>query len=84
MGAITNPEQHEKDTKELRDLAEMCPAYRRHLSHHLRNSLSGMMGSADLAGKDLEAGNHEALKNHLARLEMACEHMLEDLKEAGL
>ena len=84
MGNITNPEQHESDTKQLQALAELCPVYQRHLSHHLRNSLTGMTGSAELLARDLEEGNYEAVKNHLARLTMACEHMRDDLTEAGL
>lgn len=36
MGAIVNKEQDERDAQELVILAEICSAYRRYLSHHVR------------------------------------------------
>lgn len=84
MGEITDPTQHAADAAQLRVLSDMCPVYSRHLSHHIRNPLASIVGYCDLAQRDLEAGNIEAMQNHLARIMCACEHLKQDLKEAGL
>ena len=55
MGAITDEVQHRKDVDQLKSLSGLCPVYQRHLSHHLRNSLGGIVGSADLARPSAEA-----------------------------
>lgn len=84
MGAITNQIQHEKDTKELRDLAELVPVYSRHLSHHLRNSLAAIRASLEMAQTNLTEKNLQALQNDLTRATVAADHMEQDLREVSL
>ena len=84
MGNITDQEQHSKDVYSLRIVSELIPAYKRHLSHHLRNPLAGIMTSCELAEKDMDAGNIEALRNHVTRILNAVRHIEQDLIEVEL
>lgn len=84
MGAITDPEQHAQDVLELKTVGLVCPAFKRHLSHHLRNSLSSILASTEMAQHNLDAGRPEALRNDLARILKAAEHILSDLNEVNL
>ncbi len=81
MGAITDPQQHADAVIECRRLLRSNNAIREHLCHHFRNCLSVIVCSADLAIRDKDT---EALENHLHRIKVSCEHMLEDMEEVGL
>lgn len=84
MGEITDPEQHKADVKVVQDIVERVPELRKHCSHHFRNSLAGIVASAELAQRNLKDGNFEALANDLARIVYASDHMQMDLREVGL
>lgn len=81
MGNITDKEQHERDVRLLNDIAEALPEYRRHLSHHLRNPLSAIMGSVELARRESDLA---AVREHLDRIMLAVDHICADISEAGL
>ena len=84
MGAVVNAVQHEQDLRQLQALADLCPVYRRHLSHHLRNCLAGIVGSLELAQRNLDDRFLEVMRQDLGRALEACEHLRKDIDDAGL
>jgi len=84
MGNSHDPQQDEKDTHELTTLSVLMPAYKRYLSHHAMNSISNILASSHLAQLALADGRMEEVKNHLARIDVATNHLTDDLRKAGI
>lgn len=85
MGMITDKVQDESDSRQLRNLAEMMPAYKRFLAHHLRNSLQSILNHADaVREKGKDPANLQTILYSVEAIEAAAEHMVEDLERSGL
>ena len=85
MGAVINQEQDDKDASMLKSIAELAPCYKRYLSHHSRNSISGIMMSVESAIQKLDDPVcKEEVRNSLYRIKVATEHLMNDLEKAGI
>ena len=80
MGAITDQKQDEQDAQELRELSAILPAYSRLLPHHLRNSLSVLLGSLEM----LERKSTDGMLKEIYIMKQEIRHMVEDITRAGI
>lgn len=84
MGAITNQKYHDECVSNLRNFGKLSPHFVPHFKHHFRNPLSSIILGLHLSEKNIEERNMEALKNDLARIKVAIDHMLDDMNEVGI
>lgn len=85
MGAVCDEKQDEQDAKELRNLSELMPAFKRYQSHHYRNSISAIILNCESAiEKFNDPDSRGEILNSLHRIKVATEHMLKDMERAGI
>ena len=82
MGEIVSESEHAAAVSAIRTFFELCPDAKADLLHHLNNSLSTILLSADMS---LEAfddpESKESIRKHLYRIKQATEHMCADIRE---